>query len=225
MQIPNSAAPPSDVSAASTSTLKSSLESVPQPSTSTFSRSSAAAVTAEESNPWLTEASGSTKRSRKKNVLAGKEAVGAERASVALKKNLARTEEARELERDDAAVEIDLNSNMLEAPKPTKGKKAVEREPSSKSQQVDHSDDEDDDDEPTHGPLAIRQRDLVAQAFAGDNVIEVSIILLPFCPDVDVELSLTRVNRHLVVFFFCSGFHDALPCFLSNLFVCTGLRC
>lgn len=167
-------APPSDASAASTGTLQSSNPPVPSPPL--------AQPTPEESNPWLTASSGSAagKISRKKNALAGREAVGAEKTAVALKKNLARTEDARERERDDAAVEIDPSAPLVAAaPKAEKraGKTGAAAAASNgNATQADaggDTSDSDDGEVPSAGPMAFRQRDLVAQAFAGDNVIEV----------------------------------------------------
>jgi hypothetical protein len=85
-------------------------------------------------------------------------------------------------------VEIELdqsNGAFIEATTVTAGSsmassstaKAKGKAPKSTAKPIggdDESDEEEDDEAPSHGPLAIRQRDLVAQAFAGDNVIEVS---------------------------------------------------
>jgi U3 small nucleolar RNA-associated protein 14 len=84
------------------------------------------------------------------------------------KQERSKTREAKNKAADDAAVDIDLDSAAL-----------LKGNPKSK-QSLALSDGEgsDQDDEfetaPSNVPKAFKQRDLVAQAFAGDNVIEVS---------------------------------------------------
>lgn len=122
------------------------------------------------SNPWLTagaSASSSSKISRKKNAVSGKEASAAEKSAKAFKKSLGKVEEAREREQDDAMVDIDPSQVSLAKKAGDKGKGRARAEES------EDEDEESQDDHERKGPLALRQRDLVAQAFAGDNVLEV----------------------------------------------------
>ncbi len=67
--------------------------------------------------------------------------------------------EGRDKASDDARVDIDLATDSLI---------------SKKAPAIGEEDDESSDDELTHatGVKAFKQRDLVAEAFAGDNVIE-----------------------------------------------------
>lgn len=151
-------------------------------------------------NPWLTVgASSSSKVSKKKNeVLLSKESSAVTKSQAMLKKQLGRTEDAVAREAEDAVVEIDLDNVMtlstsIEAEESgqvaaevedasVKGKKAKGKGKVTISEQakVDSafrdSDDEGDDVEERaqKGGKAFKQRDLVALAFAGDNVVEVS---------------------------------------------------
>lgn len=119
-------------------------------------------------NPWLTASgSSSSKIARKKNTESGKDASAEKKSKKALQKSLGKINEARERELDDDQVVIDPTLVTLAVPTKTvyKGKgRAVARE---------SEDEESEDDHERRGPLAMRQRDLVAQAFAGDNVVEV----------------------------------------------------
>lgn len=94
----------------------------------------------------------------------------AEKSAKNFKKSLSKVDEAREREQDDAQVDIDPSAVSMAAPSKTvdKGKGRAQR------RQADEDDDESEtDDHERRGPIALRQRDLVAQAFAGDNVLEV----------------------------------------------------
>ncbi|KAG8864103.1 hypothetical protein FRB96_006977 [Tulasnella sp. 330] len=192
------------------------------------------------SNPWLAPinaASGSTRITRKKNeVVVSKSSTLAIKSTVALKKDLSKTAAAREREKDDATVEISLDSVMTispasAAPASKTGKspgpasddntmKTSEKPPAFQAQLPPVDDNGDNTtgwtdvkprtkkkdiapvgasekgrtqttspvdaayqdandgvsdqglDERGIPKLAMRQRDLVAQAFAGDNVIE-----------------------------------------------------
>ena len=121
-----------------------------------------------------------SKQSRKKNlVTGGKDAQGVDKVAAQLKKGLKKTDEGRARERDDAEVEIDLDVGLLgpgTAAKKGKGKAAKKAAGAQPGDDEDES--EDGEDDLRVGPTAFRQRDLVAQAFAGDNVIEVSPVLI-----------------------------------------------
>jgi U3 small nucleolar RNA-associated protein 14 len=166
-QIPKHVRPPaSDVS---TATLQSSNLSGSPPLAAAQPRPSFMISTEPEStaNPWLTAGASSSKISRKKNAVSGKEASAAEKSVKTFKKSLGKVDEAREREQDDAMVDIDPSQVSLAPSRKTadkgKGRARVE----------EIEDEESEDDHERRGPLALRQRDLVAQAFAGDNVLEV----------------------------------------------------
>lgn len=137
-------------------------------------------------NPWLQAASGSgMKLSRRKaEALVSKSSSAATKSKAAFKKQLDRSEDAQIRDADDAVVEISLDNVMTMAPPaaPTpsntkKGKKGKGKETSKVV--VDpayrHEDDEGDEglEDPGKGVKAFEQRELVALAFAGDNVVEV----------------------------------------------------
>ena len=113
-----------------------------------------------------------------------------------MRKQLGRTEEAIAREAEDAVVEIDLDNVMTlstdpdaDIPAAAKGKnskdKGKKKVTISEQAKVDsafrNSDDEGDDVEERAQKKgkAFKQRDLVALAFAGDNVVEVSVQLGP----------------------------------------------
>lgn len=88
---------------------------------------------------------------------------------MALKKQeKSKTREAKNRAADDAAVDIELDSAAL-----LKGK-GKPKNGLALSDGEDSDQDEEFETGPSHVPKAFKQRDLVAQAFAGDNVIEVS---------------------------------------------------
>lgn len=121
-----------------------------------------------------------------------KDAKASEKSIDRMKKDQAKLSDAKEVEMDDEVVEINPSIILNRAPAvpqinatlPTsksKGKK--ERiTGNSKATLVEEgngsSDEEDDDDQVQiqrgKGPAAFKQRDLVARAFAGDNVVAVS---------------------------------------------------
>ncbi|KAN0064112.1 hypothetical protein ACQY0O_003279 [Thecaphora frezii] len=117
----------------------------------------AAAASSDALNPWLADGcSGSGKLSSKRNaILVGKGSSAEAKASSRIRKDKARGWEATEARREDEEVEIDLSARL---------------------DQDGGSDDDDDDDEPTpirpnsRHPTAFQQRELVSQAFAGDDV-------------------------------------------------------
>ena len=101
-------------------------------------------------NPWLVPPV-TAGPSRKRNTAAP---APVDKASRALKKQ---AERAKGLALDDERVEISVDGAALLS--------------------VDGQNEESDDDEllPVNGIKAFKQRDLVSEAFAGDNVVEVSI--------------------------------------------------
>jgi U3 small nucleolar RNA-associated protein 14 len=121
----------------------------------------------EDVNPWLTGAK-QTGRARKNNVvIAGKDISAVDR-SVAKQKKV-KAQNAKHVAVEDAEVDIDLDPKSLLA-----GKKSMPLE--------DGDADSDEEELNKKGPKAFKQRDLVAQAFAGDNVIEVRCLSCLSCP-------------------------------------------
>jgi len=149
----------------------------------------------ESDNPWLQRGVGevSTKvASTKHNVIVSKDSKAVDKSSYKLAKKgmeSSKKSKGKEREVDDADVEIDISGGLLLAPAPSAPK---DKGPStSKPQPRDEDEDEDDDDdelqaqeaslltgkrkENAMGIRAFEQRDLVARAFVGDNVVEVSL--------------------------------------------------
>jgi len=85
------------------------------------------------------------------------------------KRQDSKTSVAKQRVGDDAVVEIQVDGSVSSQRKT----KSETRLPLN-----DDSDHEDQDEESgtTRGPRAFDQRDLVAQAFAGDNVVEVRLL-------------------------------------------------
>ncbi|KAK8870029.1 hypothetical protein IAR55_000599 [Kwoniella newhampshirensis] len=124
-------------------------------------------------NPWLIPTSGTAGPSRKRNAPIGSQnAKGEEKATRALKK----VTKGREAEVEDERVEIEVDGSSLLR------KKASEKVNNGKAKAIrqavtEGSEDEDEDEDgdelmPVNGVKAFKQRDLVAEAFAGDNVVE-----------------------------------------------------
>ncbi|TDL26360.1 Utp14-domain-containing protein [Rickenella mellea] len=151
-------------------------------------------------NPWLAIADGegpsTSKIARKRNeVVVGKDSSTAEKSAHALVKSKKKTEAEREKESEDAAVDIDMDDVLLLEPPAAKAvdgaKLKSKKEKSRKkkkgkgvqgTEQVNGDGDEDSNSEVeaqeaiANGGkppriLAFQQRDLVARAFAGDNVV------------------------------------------------------
>ncbi|WWC61424.1 uncharacterized protein I303_104008 [Kwoniella dejecticola CBS 10117] len=120
-------------------------------------------------NPWLTSTA-SAGPSRKRNTIVGSANAKAEdKVTRALKKAV----KGKEAELDDEKVEISLETK----PSADKHKNKKDKSQYSKAQVNGGSDDEEDSDAELlpiagKGIKAFQQRDLVAQAFAGDNVVE-----------------------------------------------------
>lgn len=130
------------------------------------------AESSETSNPWASLAQDGGGQMRKKNtVVSGKGVSAADRAIEALKKRQeSKTGIAKQRVGDDAVVEIQVD-----------GSTSSQRKTRPDLPLNDDSDHEDQDEgSGTHrGPRAFDQRDLVAQAFAGDNVVEVRSVVGP----------------------------------------------
>lgn len=133
-------------------------------------------------NPWLTIANTNAKLSRKTNeALVSKGSSADVRSQAVLKKQLARSEEALAHQAEDALVEIDPEDSLPLPPssvsfQTTNGKKRKSSQ-NIESAAVDSAFQDSDDEGVNQGEQstkAFKQRELVALAFAGDNVIEVS---------------------------------------------------
>ncbi|WVQ77929.1 hypothetical protein IAT38_000009 [Cryptococcus sp. DSM 104549] len=122
-------------------------------------------------NPWLVASSGTAGPSRKRNALIGANAPAEDKATRALKK----AGKARELAEEDERVDITVDG-VVGAPT-AKGKGKAKAAPVQvevpQSAQVDEDSEEENELLPVKkGPRAFKQRELVAEAFAGDNVVE-----------------------------------------------------
>jgi len=139
-------------------------------------------------NPWLVETSKGPTQSKKKNqVLIGKEGSASSRLENRVEKQVKKGDEARRNELEDAKLEISMNAKpnqkAQEKSKRVKiqspGKDDSESEAEDSDFQEEDSDDEREADEltavsgkgvKTSNPNAFKQRKLVSQAFAGDDV-------------------------------------------------------
>ena len=130
------------------------------------------------SNPWLV-GKGMTKLSRKKNEsTVSKEGSAQSKAANRIQKHVARGDEERAEAIEDAQLDIDPEARLkLRATQASSaGSKPKKTRSATNGATGDHSDSDEDslDDEPAavrgKGPVAMRQRALVAEAFAGDDV-------------------------------------------------------
>ncbi len=124
----------------------------------------------EESNPWLSVGSSSSKVSRKKNeVVVDKNSNLTEKSKNKLKKKAKKTEKEKAMAQDDAVVEISVE-NVL-----TLGKVAVDDGGDSDgNSEVEAQEKMLETKNKKKGKnVAFEQRDLVKMAFAGDNVVQV----------------------------------------------------
>ena len=152
----------------------------------------------ETDNPWLKRGVGevSTKVSSSKNhVIVSKDSKAADKSSYKLAKRemeAKKSGKGKEKEVDDADVEIDISGGLLLASAPSASKDKGSSTTRSQPRDEDESDEDDElqaqeaslftgkRKENALGIRAFEQRDLVARAFVGDNVVEVSInALLP----------------------------------------------
>lgn len=183
-------------------TLQSSdlLQDMPVPDTTpTPSVSTPTPTTTSIPNPWLVPTASSGPSRKRNEVRVHKGADALTRSSNKLKKQAGKHEDERERAKDDAVLEIDAN-NVLTVPDPpassVSGKKTKAKakgggtaKASSGPTSTTH-DDGDESDVPSeveeqeraaeakkgkagNGVQAFQQRELVALAFAGDNVVQV----------------------------------------------------
>ncbi|EFI28742.1 small nucleolar ribonucleoprotein complex subunit Utp14 [Coprinopsis cinerea okayama7 len=191
-------APPSDTSSVTLKSTDLLSPIVPQSplNETTFSSSSKPSG---EINPWLAHATDdSAKIARKKNeVVVSKDSKSAEKSKNKLKKEARKRQEEKELAKDDATLEISMD-NVLQLGEPSKEGQAStsaassqKKAPKAKTSTTTGGDDSDEDSDANSevdaqeqallrkakgkgkaaAPTAFQQRDLVALAFAGDNVV------------------------------------------------------
>ena len=177
--------------ASDASTLKSSPVLTLRESSST---PSIVHAPAEVSNPWLSAGTTVGKVSKKKNaVIVGKDSDAATLSKNALKKRQRKAAEAQEDAKEDAVVDIDVGKvlTLENAPaQPAPKMQARSTAPINGGAKVAggfEDEDEDEEREEQEARLVARgkgkkavttfeQRELVAMAFAGDNVIAVRIL-------------------------------------------------
>lgn len=153
---------------------------------------------ATESNPWLSleeDAASTAKISRKMNkATVGKDSRDAVRLAAKVDRHRSKMADAREADADDAQVDINpdivlslgqkvtpqlaVPTTISTAAKPKKGSAAKATARSTQIEDGTGSSDEEDTEiehknQSARGPAAFKQRDLVARAFAGDNVVAV----------------------------------------------------
>ncbi|BGP32399.1 hypothetical protein JCM10296v2_004180 [Rhodotorula toruloides] len=182
------------LSSSATTTKLSGPVSISAPSSRATARSrpslSNPAPSAEsESNPWLALASGDSTSalSRKSNkATSGKSASSVAKSAAKADRARAKQVDAREAEREDAKVEIELGADVaLAERKGRKGKRGAEETPHIGGAMVvsgagddddagssdEELDEEEIDAQRGKGRAAFKQRELVKEAFANDDVV------------------------------------------------------
>lgn len=170
-------------------------------------------------NPWLVQAS-SKGGQTKHEVAISKESAAAEKSKNKLRKRVKKRLEEKEKAQEDAAVDVSLStvmtltkgseagpSNAGQSSKPKSSTKASAAKGKARAPQADDDSDSDANSEveeqesalarkskgKANGVKAFEQRDLVALAFAGDNVVQVRygpVLTIPFCS----QSSITRTS-------------------------------
>lgn len=138
-----------------------------------------------EANPWLAPRESSSKAPRKKNeVIVGKDSAALDKSKNKLKKQTKKLEQEKDKAKDDAMVEISMDNVMaLDAVNAKDKVKIKSKALALGDPAVDNSDANSEIDEQEKAlqskgkkkgkVQAFEQRDLVARAFAGDNVVQV----------------------------------------------------
>ena len=144
----------------------------------------------DDSNPWLVpRAYATSKAPRKRNeVVVGKGSDALDKSKNKLGKQAKKRAEEQERQKDDAVVEISVNDviTMHHPPHPNESQKKKDLQDRTKVQEpLDDSDENSEVDEQEKAlglkgkrkvRKAFEQRDLVARAFAGDNVVQVRFL-------------------------------------------------
>ena len=121
----------------------------------------------------------------------GKDSRDASRSAAKVDRHKSKLDDAREAEKDDAAVEIDPEVVLAKAKAPkapqltTSAAMTIQRTGNASAVATggEDADSSDEDGEEQHdaqrgrGPAAFKQRELVAKAFAGDDVVAVRLSL------------------------------------------------
>lgn len=137
----------------------------------------------DQANPWLNQNAGKAPihlQAKKINrVTIGKDSSAQDKAAYAIKRDIRKTADARTAELQDAQVALDP-SNFLRvgdpSSEPGSRRKANGQQEITSREDADSEDDslsvqgESDDEK---GTLGLTQREMIAKAFAGDNVIKV----------------------------------------------------
>ncbi|KAJ3542359.1 hypothetical protein NM688_g5978 [Phlebia brevispora] len=152
-----------------------------------------AQATAGPSNPWLSH-EGVKAVQKKHEVAVSKDSAGAEKSKNKLRKRVKKREEEKEKAKEDAAVDVSMsnvmtlgNSSSVAGPSKVVAKGKQKRslrsgaEPAGEDDEESDTNSELDEQEKTldlkgkskgKGIKAFQQRDLVARAFAGDDVVQ-----------------------------------------------------
>jgi U3 small nucleolar RNA-associated protein 14 len=147
---------------------------------------------ATDSNPWLATRESISKAPRKKNeVVVGKDSASLDKSKNKIRKQAKKQDEEKDKARDDAALEISTDDVMIldrSFDLITASSKSMQAESKVKSSNAAANAVADDSDANSEveeqekalqrktkfkGVKAFEQRDLVARAFAGDNVVQV----------------------------------------------------
>lgn len=173
---------PSDTSS---TTLKTAELPVVSPPTSLIPLDSTSTTSV---NPWLA-AGGRSSGHKRAEVAVGKNSKSADKFKDKLSKQQLRREDEREAAAEDAELEIEPDQALvLSASQPKKEKKSKGKAAAANEATDAPKDDESESDSEVEvqerqlerkggkqGAVAFKQRDLVAMAFAGDNVVQVVI--------------------------------------------------
>ncbi|KAF8167250.1 Utp14 protein-domain-containing protein [Crassisporium funariophilum] len=191
---PSSSRPLVAASDTSSVTLKSTDLLSPPPQSPVQNRHSTLSRPAvQDSNPWLTRDSDNALKITKKanEVVVSKDSKTLEKSKNKLKKQARKREEEREKAKEDAIVEISLDTVLTATAGPSGSSRSqpVQKTASSvpENQHVELENDDSDENSEidaqeraldlkgkknANGLKAFEQRDLVALAFAGDNVVQ-----------------------------------------------------
>lgn len=147
------------------------------------------AVPNEDVNPWLVPAAESSQKTVQKRheISLSKDSGGAEKSKNKLRKRVKKRDEEKEKAKEDGTVDISM-SNVLALDKPAARSSVTSRQATQRAKASDGQDDDSDANSEVEAQeqalnlkgkgrakdiKAFEQRDLVARAFAGDNVVRV----------------------------------------------------
>jgi U3 small nucleolar RNA-associated protein 14 len=187
---------PLDASDTSSVTLKSTDLLSPAPPSPIQNRHHTLAtpsIRESDSNPWLTLISEPTVKLTKKTneVVVQKDSKALDKSKNKLKKQARKREEVRELAKEDGTVEISLDKVLTFPSAPSDSNPSEPVRKASQQAPIVQADDESDSDSEVgaqetaltlkgkrkaSGIKAFEQRDLIAVAFAGDNVVQVRFL-------------------------------------------------